>query len=177
MKHLLLITIAAIALACNSRKNVETTASAPPPAPAEVEQVQAPSFGGTGKADSLFLYLERTPCFGTCKAYRIDLYRSGYATFEGRGHVEKMGLHSARIGLDTLGTLLNLAEQHGFQGFEARYDAEVTDIASTVLRIVADGTDKKVFARVGQPQAFKKLVGEIEGLLLPVAWKPVAPKP
>lgn len=177
MKHVILLALTAAAFACNGPKKSAATESAPPEPVAEMEVAQAPRFGGNGKADSLFLYLERTPCFGTCRAYRIDLYRSGYATFDGRGHVEKMGLHSARIGQDTLSTLLNLAEQHGFYGFEAKYDAEVTDIASTVLRIVANGQDKQVFARVGQPQAFKKLVGEIEGLLLPVAWKPVVPKP
>lgn len=178
MKHLILLALAVGAFACNGTKRTEAAQE-----PSPVEQVaendvaQAPRFGGNGKADSLFLYLERTPCFGTCKAYRIDLYRSGYATFDGRGHVEKMGLHSARIGADTLSTLLNLAEQYGFHGFESKYDAEVTDIASTLLRIAANGRDKQVLARVGQPQAFKKLVSEIEGLLLPVAWKPVVQKP
>lgn len=178
MKHFILLALAVGAFACNGPKKTEA-AQEPPPVEqvAENDVAQAPRFGGNGKADSLFLYLERTPCFGQCKSYRIDLYRSGYATYEGRGHMEKMGKHHARVGADTLMAILNLAEELGFFKLEAKYDGPVTDLPSTYLHIVANGADHKVLARVGTPPAFKKLVGEIEGLLLPVAWKPVVPEP
>ncbi len=173
MKHLIALPIAALALACSTNQPVATAE----PVVDQETAVAAPQLGGAGKADTLFLSLERTPCFGQCKAYRIDLYRSGYATYDGRGNVEKMGRHSARIGVDSMITMLNRADELGFFGLQAKYDAEVTDLPSTVLRIIADGRDKKVLGRVGQPQAFKALVAEIESLLLPVAWVPVTPEP
>jgi len=173
MKHLIALPIAALALACNTNRPV-TTAE---PVVDQEAAAPAPQLGGAGKADTLFLSLERTPCFGQCKAYRIDLYRSGYATYDGRGNVERMGRHSARIGVDSMITMLNRADELGFFSLQAKYDAEVTDLPSTVLRIIADGRDKKVLGRVGQPQAFKALVAEIESLLLPVAWVPVTPEP
>lgn len=178
MKHLLIPALALLAAACSSNRPASSSESAPDPVAAVTEApVQAPQLGGKGKADTLFLSLERTPCFGTCKAYRIDVYRSGHARYDGRLNVEKEGPHQARIGSDTLMTILHRAEELGFFGMEAKYDAEVTDLPSTVLRIVADGRDKKVLGRVGQPQAFKQLVAEVEALLLPVAWRPITPEP
>lgn len=175
MKHTTLLAIAALAIACGGNK--KTTAAEPEQQVRADEVAQAPRLGGPGKADTLFLSLERTPCFGMCKAYHINLYRSGYATFDGRMNMEKEGPHSARVSLDTMFTILARADELGFFGMQAKYDAEVTDLPSTVLRIIADDRDKKVLGRVGQPQAFKALVADIESLLLPMAWVPVTPEP
>lgn len=146
--------------------------------PADGGQAQAPApLGGGAKGDSLFLYLERTPCFGHCKSYRIDLYSTGYATYDGRLNVEKEGLHRARIGADTLRSILKRAEELGFFAMQDKYDGPVTDLPSTFLRIVSGARSKTVMGRVGQPAAFRQLVEEIEALLLPVPWVPVAPEP
>ncbi|MBK8499497.1 MAG: hypothetical protein IPL52_11950 [Flavobacteriales bacterium] len=66
-------------------------------------------FGGATRADSLFFTIERTPCFGTCKAYRIEVYRSGYATYNGRSNMEKQGPHSAWAKPETMAALLRKA--------------------------------------------------------------------
>lgn len=175
MKHpLFALAAAALAAACHSARPVSEPAAAADPA--HEEQAPMPRLGGAGKADSLFLVLERTPCFGTCKAYRIEVYRSGFARYEGRAHVEKEGRYTASIGQDTLLGILYRAEELGFFGLEGKYDAPVTDLPSTVLRIQADGRSKEVLGRVAAPQAFKRLADEIEGLLLPADWRPESPQ-
>jgi hypothetical protein len=160
-------------LACKDKEAALSNATADKDPAVAPTQDKAPQYGGAAKGDSLFFFLERTPCFGTCKAYRISVYRSGYARYEGRSNVEKEGLHEARIGADTLALLLREAEAMGFFGLKDSYDSQVTDLPSTIVRIVADGRDKRVLARVGTPPAFKAYVEQVERLLLPVAWKPV----
>jgi hypothetical protein len=160
-------------LACKDKEAAVSNATADKDPVVTPEQDKAPQFGGTAKGDSLFFFLERTPCFGTCKAYRISVYRSGYARYEGRSNVEKEGLHEARIGADTLALLLHEAEEIGFFGLKDSYDSQVTDLPSTIVRIVADGKDKRVLARVGTPPPFKAYVERVESLLLPVPWKPL----
>lgn len=134
------------------------------------------TLGGKATPDSLVLSLERTPCFGTCKAYRLNVYRSGYGTYEGRAHVEKEGMHSARIGRDTLAAIVREAERSGFFELDARYDSPVTDLPSTIIRVVANGKDHQVVGRVGTPAKFKAFAEYVEELLLPVAWKPLQPE-
>lgn len=162
------LLIALSIMACKTRE--ATTGNAP-----EAGE-QSAVFGGPGKADSLFLSLERTPCFGMCKAYRIHVYRSGYATFEGVSNVEKEGMHEGRVGADTLAQLLKEAERLGFFALNDVYDSQVTDLPSTKLRIVANGKDKHVLARVGTPPNFKALAERVDELLLPLPWKPVPAK-
>lgn len=129
--------------------------------------------GGTEASDSLFFAMERTPCFGRCKAYRINVYRSGYATYEGRMNVEKEGMHEGWVGKDTLDLLLKEAGSVGFFALNDRYDSDVTDLPSSILRVVADGKDKRVVGRIGTPPAFTNYFEKAESLLYPMPWKPV----
>lgn len=172
-KTLALLFVSALAfVACSGQRDATEQASKP-----EAPQVDPPRTANDGPTttDSVVFRLERTPCFGACKAYRIVVYRSGYAVFEGRANMEKMGPHNGRIGSDTLATIARMAQEKGFFEMADKYDADVTDLPTTYLRIVTAGKDKQVQARVGQPAAFKELVSNIEGLLLPVAWKPTPP--
>lgn len=139
----------------------------------EVEQT-TPKFGGALEGDSLFFTMRRTPCFGKCKAYEINVYRSGYATFNGHSNVELEGMHQGHVGMDTLNTILTQAEKIDFFGLKDRYDNEgVTDLPSTIIQVVANGKNKKVISRVDTPEALRGYILRVEELLYPLAWRPV----
>jgi|GEM_PF-343205 len=172
-----------LSIACSQQKStaqttpkVQSSTTAQPTKPVTAPKGRAPRFGGAGVADSLFYTLEKTPCFGSCKSYRISVYKSGYATFDGRSNVEKEGMHHARLGKDTLETLIKSAEDMGFYKLNDKYDSNVTDLPSSIIRIIGMGKDKKVIGRVATPANFTALVAKAEGLLYPVAWKPILPK-
>ena len=166
-----------VVFACSNQRNA---ASDEPPAEAPTTQTvpavdqSGPRFGGVDKADSLFFSLERTPCFGACRAYSIKIYRSGFATYDGRMNVDLMGVHSTRVSRAMMEDLLTRSEGSGFFGMNDKYDAQVTDLPSTIMRIASNGRDKKVVARVGTPPAFKALAEYAEGQLLPLKWAPGA---
>jgi len=173
MKPLFTIAIPLLLLgACAKKKDLVATGAETATA-STPEAVQLPILGGSGTADSLVISLQRTPCFGTCKAYTINVYRSGYATFYGHSNVQLEGLNQAWIGLDIVHRILADAEQSGFYQFQDKYDSQATDLPSSILRMVANGKDQRVVARVGTPASFKQLFGRVEELLFPVAWKPV----
>jgi hypothetical protein len=169
-----LLSIALIA-ACKSKQdtaqdnntNVSTGAS---------EQTTPVTTTAETAADSLVLSIERTPCFGACKAYRLHVYRSGYATYEGRVNVELEGMHEARIGRDTLDAILREADRIGFFALDDVYDSQVTDLPSTIIHIALDKRDKRVLGRVGTPAKFKAFTEYIEELLVPMSWKPIPPQ-
>ena len=158
--------------ACKTNQEAATNTGAPMENENKASQT-ALALGGTAPADSLFLFLERTPCFGPCKAYRLNIYRSGYATYEGRANVEREGMHEARIGQDTLQAILKEAERIGFYGLDDLYDSPVTDLPSLVSRMHTSAGDKQVKGRVDVPPKFRVFGETIEELVLPMAWKPM----
>jgi hypothetical protein len=82
-------------------------------------------------------------------------------------------MHNGRVSRDTLELLMLEAERVGFFDLNDRYDSEVTDLPSAILRVVGNGKDKRVVGRVGTPPAFTQFFEKAESLLYPLPWKPV----
>ncbi len=164
------LSVALLMFACKN-KQASSRDAADPGTPATAQDTKR--LGGPAPGDSLVIALERTPCFGMCPAYRFNAYRSGYATYEGVVHVENLGRHEGRVPLDKLQRAVDRANESGFFKLDAVYDSQVTDLPSTVIRVVADGQDKQVTGRVGTPASFKSYTTFLEEELLPAAWKPV----
>lgn len=165
----------ALVTACKTKQD-SAQDGATPPATKGSENKAPLQLGGETAADSLFLSLERTPCFGPCKAYRLNIYRSGYATYEGRANVELEGMHEARVGKDTMEAILKDSERIDFYGLDDVYDSPVTDLPSIIIRMVSNGRDKEVKGRVGVPPKFRAFAENIEELVVPMAWKPIRPQ-
>lgn len=177
MKILIPLVLTLAVTACTKKREVVSTgqqeASAATSSTATATQPPPPVLGGIEKADSLVFTLQRTPCFGTCKEYVFNVYRSGYATYDGHANVEPAGKHYAYIGLDVAKALLDDAERSGFFTLQDVYDRDVTDLPSSIMRVVGKGKDKRVVARVGTPESFKQLFGRAEETLFSMPWKPL----
>lgn len=123
--------------------------------------------------DSLFFSLERTPCFGKCPAYTVTIYRSGFAEYTGRSNAPRQGRHTGRVDQAVLESLLEQAEAIGYFGLADSYDGPVTDLPSTITRIVSGDRDKRIVARHKTPPALKSFAQQADSLLKDVVWTPV----
>ncbi|MBX2972064.1 MAG: hypothetical protein KF797_03085 [Flavobacteriales bacterium] len=176
MKTLFALVLPLLLLtACSKKRDLVATDPEPQPTTAATdntpETVQHPVLGGSAEGDSLVFSLQRTPCFGACKAYVVNVYRSGYATYVGQSNVDLIGSHYAYIGPDMAKALLDDAAQSGFFSLNDVYDRDVTDLPSSIMRVVGGGRDKRVVGRVGTPESFKLLVQRSEEKLLAMPWK------
>jgi hypothetical protein len=124
--------------------------------------------------DSIFFQLERTPCFGKCPTYVVRVRANGSAIYDGRRFVEREGMYEGLLTAEQMRSLLTRAEALGFFSLQDKYDGNVTDLPSTVIRIHTGDRDKKVVGRVGTPRAFKDLAAYADSLLNTVDWTPRA---
>jgi hypothetical protein len=125
-------------------------------------------------ADSLFFSLERTPCFGKCAAYTVTINADGSARYVGRSHASRQGTYTGNVDKASMQLLLDRAKAIGFFDFAEKYDGQVTDLPSTIIRVNADGRDRKVFGRYKTPPSFKPFAAYADSVLMPVQWTQVA---
>lgn len=130
-------------------------------------------FGGKTEADSLFYSIERTPCFGRCATYEMKVYRSGYATFNGKRNVPMEGMHHTQVPKEVMEKILSEAERIGFFNLQDKYDGPVTDLPSTIVRVVSGSRDKQVRGRYKMPEGFRGFAQMADSLLIPLAWTPL----
>ena len=122
------------------------------------------------QADSIYFTMERTPCFGTCPAYKLTIYDDGSALYEGRRFAPREGRYIGKVDPSKMEALYDMASSRGFFGMEDLYDSNITDLPSVIIRVHAHGQDKQVRSRHGAPQAFKTFAQEAEQALADVEW-------
>ena len=148
-------------------KVIETTRSSESPSdqPSDVQQRLAEM------SDSVFASIERTPCYGRCPAFKAKLHKSGYATFEGRMNVDKMGLHAARISKSDMGKIKAEAEKIGFYKFNDIYDSRVTDLPSMYIALNFDNEKKLIKARHNYPDELREFGKFLDEIFNQQDWK------
>ncbi|MBH8568916.1 hypothetical protein KB206_08490 [Microvirga sp. STS02] len=121
-----------------SKKTVATTKAAMPTAAGPV------------------LTFERTPCYGFCPAYIMEVYADGRVAYEGRHSVPMMGKHELKMPAAAVADMLRQAREARFETFEKNYSSGATDLPSTIVTIrQPDGTLKKVTVEANAPENVK----------------------
>ena len=157
---LLIISLLAFS-SCKNGQQVSTTDTSDVPSASE-------------PADSLFMSFERTPCFGKCAAFRVKVYTSGYATYEGIQFAPWEGMHSGRVKSAVIDEIAAEAERIGFFEMEEKYDGAVTDIPSMIIKLRTKDRSHKIFARYGTPMELKEFGKYLDNVIEGVNWEKTA---
>ncbi len=92
------------------------------------------------------LTFERTPCFGMCPAYKMQVYADGRVSYEGRRAVPMMGPQDLKIPAATVADMLRTAQEAHFENFQKEYSRGTSDLPSTVIAIRQPGGALKTVA-------------------------------
>ena len=102
------------------------------------------------------LTFERTPCFGTCPGYVMQVYADGRVNYEGRRAVPIMGKKELKLSPATVAEMLRKAQEVNFDQFKERYSEYTSDLPSTVVAIrQPNGQFKTVVVEEGAPENVK----------------------
>ena len=167
---LILYVFLVLALACNSTKKANVSNS--DKAENKEENIQEESID-LGITDSIFLFLERTICYGECPAYTITVYPNGKVVYVGKQFVERKGRFESSISLDKMKEILEEAKRIQYFEMQDIYDAYITDIPSCISIISAEGKRKKIMNRAEAPAELNQFQKYLDRELLELDWKSV----
>lgn len=104
--------------------------------------------------DSLFFSFERTACYGTCPTFKLHVYNSGFAEFEGIRFVDSVGRYTGWVSQERLTQVKELANRINYFELKDEYDNPyITDIPAAITIVQFDGRLKRVLNRhEGTPQ-------------------------
>lgn len=105
------------------------------------------------------LTFERTPCFGTCPAYKMQVFADGRVAYEGRRAMPVMGKKNLQLPVATVADMLHQAQDAHFDQFQNRYSRNTTDLPSTIITIrQPNGQLKTVVVEEGEPDNVRTFV-------------------
>ena len=163
MKYILLITLTALIFSC---KNVENTGDNKTIKTKEAILNKANKSPEVLK-ESLFLTMERTPCYVKCPAYKITIFNTGNVLFEGYSHTKYIGKYGKQLTKKQLKEIQQMMDEIDILEMKDVYDTEVTDFPSTILFLVSNNTHKKkILDRVNAPSELKRFEKLIDFFVL-----------
>ncbi len=117
-----------------------------------------------GEPDSVTL--SRSPCFGTCPVYTVEVREDGQVTWHGKRFVQVVGDRTARIRPAEARRLIAHFRAARFFTLEDRYAARITDMPTQTLTLNVDGRTKTVVdyagERAGMPTVVKALEKDVD---------------
>lgn len=171
MRFILFLAILASTISCKNQKNAgaDTSGSASALTDTVIVIVEKP----VEPKDSLVIAFDKTPCFGRCPVYKVKVYASGFAIYEGVNFAEKMGLYSTQLKPSQIENIYQSALEIGYFDLKEEYDdPHITDLPSTISRINFNGNDHRVTARYNVPEKLKIFHDNLAVTLLEKDWKP-----
>ncbi len=121
--------------------------------------------------DSLVFAMARTPCFGRCPTYEVQIYESGYATYSGESNVDRIGEYSAEPNPVLADSIIQKAQRIGFMMMLDSYDNSlVTDLPSTYFKLNIGGQKKEIKCRISCPERLVEFGRAVEELLEESNW-------
>ncbi len=110
---------------------------------------------------------------GDCPVFRAEIYTNGKVIYEGREHVEKIGLYRGRLSRKELERIRLDFEKADFFSMEDEYVEPWTDLPTTWLYYSDGARQKKIKDYYGAPEALKVLEEQVLQLLNDIDWKKV----
>ncbi len=124
--------------------------------------------------ESIFLTMERTPCFGKCPSYKITIFNTGNVIYEGFSFAQKEGKHIKKLSKKQLSEIQSQIDIIKLFELNDKYDSRITDIPSTHLYVIYKGKKKKIVDRVNAPEKLKKFEKLIDSIVIDDNLKKVA---
>ena len=121
-------------------------------------------------SDSIFLYIEKTPCYGKCPTYSAYIYPNGDILFDGKRFVNKEGMHKGKLTIEDINALKTKIQEVNYFEFNDIYDSSVTDLPSTYTMINLEGRRKVIKSRHNVPETLRNFEKYINQLVLSYSW-------
>jgi len=168
-KNLLSFLLLALFLSCKPAK--ETTEASTQTTVVAEKKTEVAATAQSG--DSLLASIERTACYGTCPIYKFSIYNSGYAVYEGKRFVEKIGRFETHINPPVLDEIRTKAIAVKYFDFRDEYPKTASDFPATKTAVVLDGKRKDVNNGSGGPTALKEFQDYLDNIKDSAEWKEV----
>lgn len=138
---------------CNNTKNTEKTKNQ-----TVMTKVRIPS--------DFYLILERTPCYGTCPTFKLEVDPKGVVKYEGKRFVPNLGSFTKTLPEEVLQKIYERLKGAELFKYQDNYDQPgVSDLPTCKLHYRAGGKLKEISMRANTPKELDALTVELEKMI------------
>ncbi len=119
--------------------------------------------------------LRRTPCFGSCPVFSVEVWSDGRVNWQGESHVARIGSFSTQVSAEWIAELLREGERAGFFELAAQYPngSLVPDLPQTILMLRRGKKSYRVIDNADSPLALQRFERYWQEKIENLNWRPV----
>lgn len=121
-------------------------------------------------SDSLFFQIAKTPCFGQCPVYEVNIFQSGYATLYGKRFFKYEGSYTTKFTTEEMESIVAKAKALGYFAMGHVYDAPVTDLPSTTTVIQTESEEHWIYNRMNSPDELREFEKFVQKMVEDHSW-------
>jgi hypothetical protein len=133
----------------------KTTQETTLPTPTSTATTNVPTKPVEVKVENeLIVSLQRTPCFGQCPVFKIELFEDGKVVYVGRAYSKRVGTYRATATPEFVKAIQQKAADIKYLSFDAKYpkgESMITDIPSTISFFKSGSESKMVHNNYDAP--------------------------
>lgn len=122
-------------------------------------------------ADILIISLEKTPCYGPCPAYKMEIFSSGLVRFKGESNHKMIGNYESSLHQEDLQKIVQRFRDSNFFKFKNQYTGNVSDLPTTYIYFKDQSNEKTIQDYYNAPEQLKELEQVVENLIPTLPWK------
>ncbi|MFN8397884.1 MAG: DUF6438 domain-containing protein [Bacteroidia bacterium] len=114
--------------------------------------------------------LRRTPCFGRCPDYSLEVLGNGTVNYEGFNFVKVKGKQTSQVAAKDVKDLVDAFFAIDYFALPDTFTSNIEDVASKTTSISVDGKRKSIFENDGAPQSLRDLEDKIDKVANSAQW-------
>lgn len=120
----------------------------------------------------LLFSIEKGPCFGTCPEYKVEVYSSGEAHFNGIRNVEHVGEFQTKLHAELIKEIADSIDALNIAALDSNYvNKYLTDFPATDLGFEIKGVKKRIHIfHESPPQEIQKVMDVINTFENRINW-------
>lgn len=119
--------------------------------------------------------MERTPCFGTCQAYRLEVNKNGHVKFISRHFTKYEGTYEKDFPVDKVNNLFNSFAAHKVDTCQEEYTSMIQDVPGVMFYITRKNGEQTIKNAHFGPAFLKTLALEVDSFYtVDETWKKTA---
>jgi hypothetical protein len=122
------------------------------------------SINSTEEKETVFIKMERTPCYGKCPSYIITILTTGKVDYLGKTYSSPEGNYTTTLSKEELEKLKAKIKAIDFFNFKDKYDKLITDFPTCLITVNLDGKEKQILDKIEAPKElrdFEKMIDEM----------------
>lgn len=126
--------------------------------------------------EELVINMQKSPCFGTCPVYSLDIYNTGRAEVYGTKNFKWLGRFEKTLTPEEYAHLIQQFEEKKFYSYDSIYTSEVADYPSVSISYKKDQQIKHtIHGKFERPEPILELQKRLEDIAQQDGWTLIEP--